>query len=214
MTRFFYDLEFLEDGTTIELISIGIVSEGGDREYYAVNSDMPVDQIKGHSWLMKNVWPHLPLRGHERGPKYVGDGKHEVGLIRPGVLDTGDVRVKPGWVIANEVREFFAYGLDARQRAGETPSGIELWANFGAYDHLGLMQLWGPMINRPKFLPMFTHDLQQMASLIGVDGKDFPIEPENAHDALADARWNERAYDWLSEQLESWLERYREASQA
>ena len=34
--RYFYDTEFLEDGETIDLISIGIVAEDG-REYYAVN---------------------------------------------------------------------------------------------------------------------------------------------------------------------------------
>ena len=33
--RYFYDTEFLEDGETIDLISIGIVAEDG-REYYAV----------------------------------------------------------------------------------------------------------------------------------------------------------------------------------
>src|SRR4051812_11038169 len=33
--KYFYDTEFLEDGQTIELISIGIVAEDG-REYYAV----------------------------------------------------------------------------------------------------------------------------------------------------------------------------------
>ena len=36
--RFFYDTEFIEDGDTIELISIGIVGDDG-REYYAVSTD-------------------------------------------------------------------------------------------------------------------------------------------------------------------------------
>ena len=36
--RFFYDTEFIEDGETIELISIGIVGDDG-REYYAVSTD-------------------------------------------------------------------------------------------------------------------------------------------------------------------------------
>jgi hypothetical protein len=40
-----YDLEFLEDGRTIELISIGMVCDDG-REYYAVNRDMPVRRIR------------------------------------------------------------------------------------------------------------------------------------------------------------------------
>ncbi|MGH3782429.1 MAG: polyadenylate-specific 3'-exoribonuclease AS, partial [Pseudonocardiaceae bacterium] len=36
--RFFYDCEFIEDGVTIELISIGVVDEQG-REYYAVSTE-------------------------------------------------------------------------------------------------------------------------------------------------------------------------------
>ena len=57
--RIFYDCEFLEDGKTIDLISIGLIAEAGD-EYYAVNSDMPIERIESHGWLMKNVVPHIP----------------------------------------------------------------------------------------------------------------------------------------------------------
>ena len=35
--RFFYDTEFIEDGTTIDLVSIGVVDETG-REFYAVST--------------------------------------------------------------------------------------------------------------------------------------------------------------------------------
>jgi hypothetical protein len=52
--RIFYDCEFLEDGKTIDLISIGMIAEADD-EYYAVNSDMPIERIESHGWLMKNV---------------------------------------------------------------------------------------------------------------------------------------------------------------
>lgn len=58
--KYFYDTEFHEDGTTIDLISIGIVAEDG-REYYAVNKDADWDRIADHSWIMWNVVPHLPL---------------------------------------------------------------------------------------------------------------------------------------------------------
>lgn len=62
--KYFYDTEFLEDGKTIDLISIGIVAEDG-REYYAVNADMPVDRIRKHEWLMANVIPQLPFSGDD-----------------------------------------------------------------------------------------------------------------------------------------------------
>jgi hypothetical protein len=38
VTAIYYDEEFLEDGRTIELISIGLVREDG-AEYYAVSKD-------------------------------------------------------------------------------------------------------------------------------------------------------------------------------
>ncbi|WP_405559084.1 3'-5' exoribonuclease [Streptomyces canus] len=47
MTAIDYDLEFLEDGRTIELISIGMVCDDG-RQYYAVNRDMTVRKIRKH----------------------------------------------------------------------------------------------------------------------------------------------------------------------
>lgn len=55
--RYFYDTEFIEDGTTIELVSIGIVSEDG-REYYAVSSD--ADLSKANPWVRENVLDKLP----------------------------------------------------------------------------------------------------------------------------------------------------------
>lgn len=56
--KYFYDTEFLDNGTTVDLISIGIVAEDG-REYYAVNLDMPTVKIRDSEWLMENVMPQL-----------------------------------------------------------------------------------------------------------------------------------------------------------
>lgn len=59
--RYFYDTEFIEDGSTIELVSIGIVAEDG-REYYAVSSDF--DASLANAWVRDNVLTKLPLAGH------------------------------------------------------------------------------------------------------------------------------------------------------
>ena len=40
--RYFYDCEFIEDGRTIDLVSIGVVAEDG-REYYAVSTEFDPD---------------------------------------------------------------------------------------------------------------------------------------------------------------------------
>jgi hypothetical protein len=59
--RFFYDCEFIEDGVTIELISIGVVDERG-REFYAVSTEF--DPERAGDWVRSNVLPKLPSPAH------------------------------------------------------------------------------------------------------------------------------------------------------
>jgi hypothetical protein len=54
--RIFYDTEFNEDGRTIELISIGLVTEDL-RTYYAENADF--DPTQANAWVKEHVLPHL-----------------------------------------------------------------------------------------------------------------------------------------------------------
>jgi hypothetical protein len=55
--RFFYDCEFIEDGRTIDLVSIGVVDEEG-REFYAVSTEFDPD--RAGQWVRQNVLPKLP----------------------------------------------------------------------------------------------------------------------------------------------------------
>ncbi|MDF2825349.1 MAG: hypothetical protein K0R68_2757, partial [Mycobacterium sp.] len=55
--RFFYDTEFIDNGRTIELISIGVAAEDG-REYYGVSNEFPPEQAG--KWVRTNVLPKLP----------------------------------------------------------------------------------------------------------------------------------------------------------
>jgi len=55
--RFFYDTEFIEDGRTIELVSIGVVAEDG-REFYAVSTAF--DPTRAIEWVRRNVLDKLP----------------------------------------------------------------------------------------------------------------------------------------------------------
>lgn len=71
----------------------------------------------------------------------------------------------------------------------------ELWAYYAAYDHVALAQLWGPMIDLPKPLPMWTNDLMQECQRLG--NPKLPEQPSGEHDALADARWLKHRYEWL-----------------
>lgn len=177
--RYYYDCEFLEDGRTIELISIGIVADDG-REYYAVNADLPLDRIKNHDWLMWNVFPHLPLTpGCEKAlAGYLANGTSR--YPRPSIafldINRKDAVVRPKWVIANEVRDFLL--------AGEKP---ELWAWYADYDHVTLCQLWGTMISLPDGIPMWTNDLRQEYHRLGDPAR--PGQTSTEHHALADARY-------------------------
>ncbi len=55
--RYFYDCEFIEDGVTIDLVSIGVVDEEG-REFYAVSTQF--DPERAGPWVRQNVLPKLP----------------------------------------------------------------------------------------------------------------------------------------------------------
>ena len=57
MRRYFYDTEFIEDGTTIDLVSIGVVDETG-REFYAVSTEFDPD--RAIPWVRRNVLDKLP----------------------------------------------------------------------------------------------------------------------------------------------------------
>jgi hypothetical protein len=164
--RIYYDTEFLEDGRTIELISIGMVAEDG-RTYYAANRDMPVRRIRKHQWIMDNVVPGLP--------KGYGDMRNH--MSPRWLFHYDDPRVKRHATIAREVAEFIQATPDA-----------ELWAWYGAYDHVALAQLWGPMIDLPDGVPMWTNDLRQEAHRLG--NPEMPEQESGVHNALADARHN------------------------
>lgn len=58
--RYFYDTEFIEDGSTITLVSIGIVGEDGS-EYYAVSTDF--NPSVANAWVRENVLDKLPSPG-------------------------------------------------------------------------------------------------------------------------------------------------------
>lgn len=65
--KWFLDTEFNENGRTIDLISIGLVSETGE-SYYAVSSEF--DRNACNDWVKANVLPLLPpfdMLGNARG---------------------------------------------------------------------------------------------------------------------------------------------------
>lgn len=181
--RIFYDTEFLEDGHTIELISIGMVREDGKELYCVVKDNLTMQRAVEHEWLRGNVVPSLPIkvleqayglldapdrfgRWHSFGNLFEWDEKHP---DYPCVMDRHQVMRK--------VREFVL-----------TAPKPELWAWYGAYDHVAIAQLFGTMAQLPDAFPMVTCDLKQEAMRLG--NPPLPKQEKGKHNALADARHN------------------------
>lgn len=151
---YFYDCEFIEDGVTIDLVSIGVVDEYG-REFYAVSTEF--NPGRAIPWVRDNVLNLLPSPGDK------------------------------AWRSRARIREDLLKFLTEPLR-GRPQETIELWAWYGAYDHVALCQLWGAMPALPRVIPRFTKELRQVW-----DERGRPVlpAPESArHDALVDARHN------------------------
>lgn len=170
--RYFYDCEFIEDGKTIDLISIGIVAEDG-REYYAISKDF--NPLKANDWVKANVITHLPLQGVDLSVYPIKTESHIV-----------DFAWKKRGEIKSDLMDFCdsqAYGRP------------EFWGYYSAYDHVALCQLFGMMIDLPKSWPFYTRDLIQWCDHLG--SPRLPEQGKGEHHALADAKWNKQAWEFL-----------------
>lgn len=78
--KYWFDTEFIDNGKTIELISIGIISED-DRTYYAVSGEFKRNQAC--PWVRQNVLPLLDVEPKPRVQiaceimKYIGEDHPE-----------------------------------------------------------------------------------------------------------------------------------------
>ena len=151
MSRIWFDTEFIEDGKTIDLISIGMVREDG-ATLYLENRDC--DLSRASDWVKTNVLPHL-----EGGPRHNAAG------------------------IAQMVQKW----------AGEKP---EFWGYYADYDWVVLCQLFGTMMDLPKGWPMYCRDIKQWCDALG--NPKLPEQGKGEHHALADAKWNRRAFEFLA----------------
>lgn len=83
VARYFYDCEFIEDGVTIDLVSIAVIAEDG-REFYAVSTEF--DPARAGLWVRTNVLDKLPSPADKawRSRTQIRDGLTEF-LLAPGV---------------------------------------------------------------------------------------------------------------------------------
>lgn len=169
--KYFLDTEFIEDGKTIDLISIGIVSED-NRELYLISSEY--DYYKASDWVKENVIQPM----HEAAKLQLMDEHlsietfHKtIGLSKQAIKDAIKIFVKPK-----------LYGMP------------EFWAYFADYDWVVFCQIFGTMMDLPDKFPMFCLDLKQEMYLNKIEKL---AAPKGIHNALVDAKWNKEMYEFI-----------------
>lgn len=190
--RYFYDSEFIEDGRTIDLISLGVVAEDG-REFYAVSNEW--DAGKANEWVRQNVLAHLP----PEGSGFIGKVVYSDDAAEYTAWDHDTVRPFQwpiGFVVSAEWHYITRKKIRAElQRFVEGDAKPEFWGYYADYDHVVLSQLFGAMIELPDGWPLYTRDIKQLCDSLG--NPKLPEQGKGEHHALADARWNKAAYEFL-----------------
>lgn len=188
--RYFLDTEFIEDGATIDLISIGIVSEDG-RSLYLQNTEC--EYGKASDWVWRNVFPylsHFNMAGRRSCSEH--RESYDSGLGTRITTSCGDSAENPcPWAERMEIKSQVLTFCDIEQY-GEP----EFWGYYAAYDWVAFCQLFGSMVNLPKGFPMYCRDVKQLADQLG--GIRIPKPPVTIHNALSDAGWTKFAYEFLT----------------
>jgi len=198
--KYFIDTEFIEGFHKplfgkrrhfIDLISIGVVCEDG-RSYYAISTDFKAKDAS--DWVKKNVIAKLPDR--------------YASFSDPGTSPRSRkeaMQWKPTKVIVTELLDFFGCWRD--QHFWRAPKGIEVYGYYADYDWVLFCSLLGTMMDLPKQFPMYCRDLKQMfdekfdlSMHEVIKGAMYYPKQQDEHNALADAEWNKRLYDFITEE--------------
>lgn len=175
--KIYYDTEFHERGRgkPINLLSIGAIDQD-NREFYRVVKDIrAVRRANKNKWMALNVIPYLPVRKNLLGRLVWDKTRDDYALVRP--IE----------VIAREWQDFITL----------ITNKPELWAWYGAYDHVVMAQMFGRMIDLPHGVPMYTMNLKQRWYNKGQP--QMPEQRTGAHNALDDARHNKVMSEYLDE---------------
>ncbi len=242
---------------TIDLISIGIISEN-NREYYAISKDFNVKDAwnsyqleinKSYPlgskynkvyWLRDNVLSHIFKDLVKEEDRYIKEAFYHNVYIKQKKLDFNlknftkliNKYGKTNKLIAEEVKEFIyinelgnKYKNYPDKSVFTVDTDISFYGYYSDYDWVVFAQLFGKMIDLPKGFPMYCKDLKQMLdeklSKIELPSRGvYPMsnassnyklkeiktysnypKQENEHNALADAKWNKKLYEFIKTKL-------------
>lgn len=135
--KFYLDTEFIEDGKTIDLLSIAVVPEGGGQEFYAIN--LEADWEKANDWVRVHVLPRINV---------IPDGN---------VLIVKSIR---GAIAEALIKYIESFPHNGKEKA-------EFWGYYADYDWVATAQLFGTMMSLPKRFPMYCNDLKQLSMQMG-----------------------------------------------
>lgn len=178
--KYFFDTEFIEDGQTIDLLSIGIVAADG-RELYLESK--VADLSKANDFVKKHVIPYL------RG----GNHAYSRSVIRD------QVRVFVG---DDPEPEFWAYyasydWVALCQLFGkmiDLPEGFPMFCR----DLKQVLDEDGWSIER-----VISQNTWRVSPCFGGDGAEFRLYGFEEHNALWDARWLREAHDAIERAMDA-----------
>lgn len=181
--NYYLDTEFYEEPGLIDLISIALVAEDG-REFYHGNADHNFQRSReGNPWLVDNVYPHLPSSE---------DG--EFWLSTPQLYHAlRDFLLEGAWLELKA--EGFKRGAVIPEDSFPQP---RFWGYFADYDWVAFCWIFGRMIDLPSWMPKYCLDLKQLAFHEGRSRDEFPPQDGTEHNALEDARWNKKLFEFLA----------------
>lgn len=180
--KFFLDCEFIENGITIDLLSIALVCEDG-RELYRQNSEAQF--LKASDWVWRNVFPHL-LHFNMKGERSCNRRQGTLETHFSHACGAQDCPWRSKSEIRDDIKDFINIAKDGKP---------EIWGYYSAYDWVAFCQLFGAMIDLPKGYPMFCRDIIQETKRLG--NPQLPKLENGEHSALLDARWNKQVFDFL-----------------
>jgi len=238
--NYFLDTEFLEGSQktffgktkpTIDLISIGIVSEDS-REYYAISKDFNLkeawnrwQQRTGEGdrnnieprlyWIRENVLKPIYKELLKRENNSNVKGNYMFGFNLPVIKYNFTYKNfkrlvnkygKTNKQIAEEVKVFCTGDVLSIEKARYYEvqhKPCKFYAYYADYDWVAFCWLFGKMIDLPNGFSMFAFDIQQQIEEYKIDKELLLKEvPQiNSHNSLSDAFWNKNAYEWIQNKI-------------